>query len=88
MFDSEDSILKWFSLFISNESRTVHHELSSNVVFYCKSKKRTIIIEMTSYEARDVTCGSDVSMDNLIGLSYDFWPSKPSSLITIAPHEC
>ena len=43
MFDSEDSILEWFSLFLSKKSRTVHLEQSSNIVFYGKGIKRTII---------------------------------------------
>ena len=43
MFDSEDSILEWFSLFLSKKSRTVHLEQSSNIVLYGKGIKRTII---------------------------------------------
>ena len=84
MFDSEDSILELFSLLLSKKNRTVHLEQSSNIVFYGKGKKRTIMIELSSSKALDVTSGSHVSMDNLIGLSYDFWPSKPT--IKVASH--
>ena len=77
MRDCDDDILEWFSIFLIGKNRIFQLEQSSDITFYANSVKRKLIIKLSSRLASVTTCGSHVSMDNLLGIDFGFWPLKP-----------
>ena len=77
MRDCDNDILEWFSIFLIGNNRRFQLEQSSDITFYAKSVKRKLIIKLSSPMASVTTSGSHVSMDNLLGIDFGFWPLKP-----------
>ena len=77
MRDCDDDILKWFSIFLFGRNRRFQLEQSSDITFYANGVKRKLIIKLSAPMASDTTSGSHVSMDNLLGIDFGFWPLKP-----------
>ena len=77
MGDCDDDILKWFSVYLIGKSRSFLLEQSSDITFYANGIKRKLVIKLSSPLASDTTSGSHVSMDNLLGIDFGFWPLKP-----------
>ena len=76
MRDCDNDILEWFSIFLIGNNRRFQLEQSSDITFYAKSVKRKLIIKLSSPMASVTTSGSHVSMDNLLGIDFEFWPLK------------
>ena len=72
MRDCDDDILEWFSIFLIGKNRRFQLEQSSDIIFYANSVKRKLIIKLSSPLASVTTCGSHVSMDNLLGIDFGF----------------
>ena len=77
MRDCDDDILEWFGIFLIGKNRRFQLEQSSDITFYANSVKRKLIIKLSSPLASVTPCGSHVSMDNLLGIDFGFWPLKP-----------
>ena len=77
MRDCDDDVLEWFSIFLIGKNRRFQLEQPSDMTFYANSVKRKLIIKLSPPLASVTTCGSHVSMDNLLGIDFGFWPLKP-----------
>ena len=77
MGDCDDNISKWFSIFLFGRNRRLQLEQSSDITFYSNGVKRKVVINLSSPMASVTTTGSHVSMDNLLGIDFGFWPLKP-----------
>ena len=77
MRDCDDDILEWFSIFLIGKNRRFQLEQSSDITFYANGVKRKLVIKLSSPMASVTTSGSHVSMDNLFGSDFGFWPLKP-----------
>ena len=77
MRDCDDYILKWFSIFLLGRNRRFQLEQSSDITFYANGVKRKLVIKLSSPMDSLTTSGSHVSMGNLLGIDFGFWPLKP-----------
>ena len=80
----DNDILDWFRLSFMGKNRRFQFEQSSDITFHVSSVKRKLVIKLSSSMASDVSSGSHVSMDNLLGIDFEFWPPKPV-MITNTP---
>ena len=81
----DNDILDWFRLFFMGKDKRFQFEQSSDITFHASSVKRKLVIKLSSPMASDVSSGSHVSMDNLLGIDFGFWLPKPV-LITNTVH--
>ena len=77
MRDCDQEILRWFSVFFFNSNRRDQLEITSDIVFHGHGIRRKMVIKLSSPMARDITSGSHVHMENLVGINFGFWPPKP-----------
>ena len=76
--DVPRSVPKWVTYMVTRLGTEYGKlEQSSDLTFYSNGVKRKVVINLSSPMASVTTSGSHVSMDNLLGIDFGFWPLKP-----------